>query len=109
MTESTVQTPQTATTTTIKTPGAINTLLRSLLQGTPYRTPDRRRFGPVGKTTTVKPVLGDHIQHGIFLAFQVFRQVVAYCCMKVVLMHELSALLSFSNKQPPVKSDFHVT
>ena len=35
------------------------------------------------------------------------RQLVVYCSMKVV--HELSALLSFSNKQPPVNSDFHVT
>ena len=34
---------------------------------------------------------------------------VANCCMKVVLMCELSALLSFSTKQPPVNSDFLVT
>ena len=45
MAEPSSQTPVTS----VKTPGAINTLLRSLLRGTPYRTPDRRRFGPVGE------------------------------------------------------------
>ena len=34
-------------------------------------------------------------------------QVVASFCMKVV--QKLSALLSYSTKQPPVDSDFHVT
>ena len=45
MAEISSQTPVTS----VKTPGTINTLLRSFLRGTPYRTPDRRRFGPVGK------------------------------------------------------------
>ena len=57
---------------------------------------------------TVKPVLRDHVKQD---TFWLFRQVVAYCCMKVVQKAsvELSALLSFVNKQPPVYSDFHVT
>ena len=50
---------------------------------------------------TVKPVLSDHIKQDIFW---LLGQVVAYCCMKVVQKAELSALLSFSNKQTPVYS-----
>ena len=60
------------------------------------------------KSNTVKPLLSDHIKHDIFLAFQT-----GGC----ILLNESSAessgmssaLLSFSNKQPPVNSDFHVT
>ena len=57
---------------------------------------------------TVKPVLSIHIKQDIFLAFQTGD------CLS---LHEsiaespgeLSALLSFSNKQPPVYSNLHVT
>ena len=54
------------------------------------------------KVFAVKPVLSDHIKQDIFLAIQ------AGGCL---LLHEsraqeLSALLSFSNKQPPVYSDY---
>ena len=56
-------------------------------------------------TAAVKPVLSDHIKQDTFLAFQT-----GGCS----LLHEssaqeLSALLSSSNKQPPVYSNFHVT
>ena len=51
------------------------------------------------KVCIVKPVLSDHIEH---IYFWVFRQVVAYCWT-------LSAILSFSNKQLPVYSEFDVT
>ena len=53
---------------------------------------------------TVKPVLSNHIKQNRFLTFQ---KTGAYSCMKIV--HELSALLSFSNAQSHVNSDFHVT
>ena len=46
----------------------------------------------------VKPVLSNHIKQDIVLDFQT-----GGC------MHELSAILSFSNKQSPVNSDFRVT
>ena len=52
------------------------------------------------EVNTVKPVFSDHIKQDISLAFQT-----GVC----LLLHELSALLSFSNKQPPVNSEFHVT
>ena len=73
----------------------------------------------------VKPVLSDHIKQEIFLAFQTGGCLLLYessaesSCMSFLyyfhsaisnkLMHELSVLLSFSNKQPPVNSNFHVT
>ena len=68
---------------------------------------------------TVKPVLSDHINKDMFLAFLTDgclllheSSAVVYCCMKVVQKsscQELSALLSCSNKQPPANSSFHIT
>ena len=57
------------------------------------------------KNNVVKPVLSDHKKQDLFLAFQTGG------CL---LLNESSAessyeLLSFSNKQPPVNSGFHVT
>ena len=53
----------------------------------------------------VKPVSSDHVNQDIL---SLFRQVVAYCCMKVV-QKAPQLLLSFCNKHTPVYSDFHVT
>ena len=57
---------------------------------------------------TVKPVLSNHIKQDIFLAFQT-----GGCLLlnesSAESSYELSVLLSFSNKQPSVYSDFQVT
>ena len=64
---------------------------------------------------TVKPVLSNHIKQDIFLAFQtvgclLLHESSAGSSFLLMLMQEFSALLSFSNKQPPVSNnDFHVT
>ena len=50
---------------------------------------------------TVNPVFSDHIQQDIFLAIQTVD-----CLFLLEIsaeMNELSALISFSNKQPPFK------
>ena len=49
---------------------------------------------------TARPVFSDHKNKPYVW---LFRQVVAYCCMKVVQKAH-----AFSNKQPPVSSDSHV-
>ena len=49
---------------------------------------------------TVKPLLSDYIKQDIYFAFQT---------VGCLLLHERSALLSFSNKQLPVYSNCHVT
>ena len=53
--------------------------------------------------STVKPVLSDYIKQDMLLAFQVGG------CLLLHESSELSTLLSFSNKQPPVCSNFHVS
>ena len=52
----------------------------------------------------ITAVLSDHIKQDIFGPF---RQVIAYCCMKVV--QKAPALLLFSNKQQPFYGNSHAT
>ena len=51
---------------------------------------------------TVKPLFSDHKEQDIFLCFQTDGYFLLYESST-----EISALLSFSNKQPPVNSDVH--
>ena len=51
--------------------------------------------------TTVKPVLSEHIKQDIFWAFQTGGCLLLHES-SAESSHGLSALLSFSNKQPPV-------
>ena len=60
----------------------------------------------LAKTATVKPVLSDPIQQDIFLVFQTGG---CFLLHESSAEHELSALLSCSDKPPPVNSDFQVT
>ena len=60
---------------------------------------------------TTKPVLSDYIKQYIFLAFQTVGCLLLHESSADIscILHELSALLSYSNKQPPVSSDFDMT
>ena len=59
---------------------------------------------------TVKPVISDHIKQDIFLAFRTGGCFLLHeSSAEKLIMHELSALLSFSKKQPHVISNFYVT
>ena len=58
---------------------------------------------------TVKPVLSDHIKQDIFLDVPTGGCLLLYESSAESSCMIFSAQLSFSNKQPPVNSDFHVT
>ena len=60
--------------------------------------------------STVKPVLSDNKQQDLFnlLAFQTGGCLLLHES-SAESSHELSVLLSWISKQPPVNSDFHVT
>ena len=61
--------------------------------------------GDNSKPGIVKPVLSDHAKQDIFW---LFRQVDAYCCMKVVQKAGAVCATFIHDKHPPVYSDFHV-
>ena len=76
---------------------------------TPSFSAGKIKMVSIQSKSTVKSVSSDHIKQDILFAFLTGVCLLLHKVVQQAPIQELSALLSYSNKQPAVYSDFHVT